>query len=70
VKSKLHKHHGFVVDLLNKKKMTHFKEQVEEYFNYIWFVNKGVDEEEMLKDLPYGLYCDIRLSRYTYLVKN
>jgi hypothetical protein len=43
---------------------------VEEYFNYIWFVNKGVDEEDLLKDLPYGLYSDIRLSRYSYLVKS
>jgi hypothetical protein len=70
VTTKLHAQHTFVVQLLNKKKLKHFKNQVEEYFNYIWFVNKGIEEKDLLDDLPFGLHSDIRLSRYSYLVKS
>jgi hypothetical protein len=40
------------------------------YFNYLWRNNKGIDENEILEELPHSLRIQIQIARYHEVFMN
>jgi hypothetical protein len=55
------------MNFLSKNGIDHFRTNVDEYYNYIWKNDTGVDECEVLNELPSNLKADVRLARYSYI---
>ena len=56
LRSKLHTQYRFVMDLVYKKGIEKkFSKRLKEYYNYIWSTNKGVNEKQILQELPPAL---------------
>jgi hypothetical protein len=58
---------NFVMNFLGKNKIDHFRENVDEFYNYIWKNDTGVDESEVLNEIPSNLKADVRLARYSHI---
>lgn len=68
MKANLFEQKRFVLNFLTKNKLEKFKENIDEYFNYIWKLDTGVDENQILGELPANLKADVRLARYSYIL--
>lgn len=69
LQSKLQGSYDWVVDFLAKKQLhNQFQAQVDAYFNYLWYQNKGLDEQGLLSCLPSALRADIQLFRHSLVL--
>jgi hypothetical protein len=68
-KSKMYKQYQFVMNIITKKRLTTFKTSIEEFFNYIWSVDMGLSQDELLSTLPSTLITEIRMTRYNSILQ-
>jgi hypothetical protein len=56
------------MNFIQKKNLEKFKTSIMEYFNYVWSIDMGLNQKELLSQLPSALVTDIRLTRYNYIL--
>ena len=70
-RKKVQDNYHFVIQFMHKKGLSSdILKQAHEYFSYIWSKNMGIDEMEILEELPANLMCDTQLSRYAPVILN
>lgn len=68
-RQQLHVRYRYVLGVLQKKNLAKkFMKRINDYFNYLWETNQGLDEVEVLADLPSNLAADIQLARYSHIL--
>jgi CRP-like cAMP-binding protein len=71
LKDKLTNSYLYVADFLVKKKIyKNLGKQVDDYFKYIWSISIGIDENEILNELPPNIVSDIQLFRYKHTLSD
>jgi hypothetical protein len=56
------------MNFIQKKNLEKFKTSIMEYFNYVWSIDMGLNQKELLSQLPSALVTDIRLTRDNYIL--
>lgn len=58
------------VEFLRRNRLKRLELIVNKYFGYLWKSDHGLDEKELLNELPRSLRLDIQFKRYEKIIQN
>lgn len=71
LRRKMNQSYSYVINFMTKKRIFHlFEKEINSYYNYIWDINKGIEDSEILNELPANLLSDIQMERYYSSIKD